>query len=147
MCSVSQLHRLQLTPLSPSVSSTGESDVLCDGAKYPDSWMSVCNTDRSKIAVLIPDAHVTHFWSPNGSLYTKFPAVHHATGTLVYVVGPAVNSCVVSILRDMPELMPYKPEVPDDLEWAGKLVESVPLRIDGIVLQDPAAEVHMMNLR
>ena len=51
------------------------------------------------------------------------------------------------ILRDMPELMPDKPEVPDDLEWAGQLVESIPLRIDGIVLQDPAAEVHMMNLR
>ena len=117
---------------------------MCDGARYPDTWMSVCETDKSKIAVLVPDAHVTHFWSPTGSLYTRFPAVHPATSTLVYIVGPAVNGCVACILRDIPELMPYKPEVPDDLEWAVQLVQSVPIKINGIVLHDPAAKVHII---
>ena len=95
-CAPSTSSAVKFPAESSSVSSAGEGDVLCDGAKYPDSWIFVCNTDRSKIAVLIPDAHVTHFWGHDGFIYIKFPAVHHATGTLVYVVGPAVNSCVAS---------------------------------------------------
>ena len=46
----------------------------------------------------------------------------------------------------MPELMPYKSEVPEDLAWASQIVQYVPIKIDGIVLQGSTAEVHKMNL-
>ena len=65
---------------------------------------------------------------------------------LFTLLDPQVNSCVASILRDMPELMPYKLEVPEDLAWTSQIVQFVPLKINGIVLQSPTAEVHKRNL-
>ena len=82
------------------------------------------------------------YGAQDGTLYIKMPAVHKATGQLVFMVSPAENSCVASILRDMPELMPYRPVLPIDLDWDTQLVESVPLQINGIVIQDPAAKTH-----
>ena len=83
---------------------------------------------------------------PDGALYIKMPAVHRATGQLVSMISPAENTYASSILRDMPELMPYRPVVPTDLDWATQLVESVPLQVSRIVIQYPVAQAHEMNL-
>ena len=101
----------------------------CDGAIYPNLWMSRCH----------------QYLGPDGALYIKMPTIHRATGQLVYVISPAVNSCAASILRNMPELMAYRPIVPKDLDWATQLVKSVPLQVSGIALQNPSAHVHEVN--
>ena len=46
----------------------------------------------------------------------------------------------------MLEIMPYRPVVPIDLDWAMQLAESIPLQINGIVIQDPAAQTHHKKL-
>ena len=108
--------------------------------------MSLCRTDRTRIGVVVLSPTILPFWGPNGTKYQKFPAWHKETGSLVYVLAPALNHSEDSILRDCPQLSRYRPMIPEDIPEAQQIIAATDLRVQGVLLQSPSALYNEMNL-
>ena len=101
---------------------------LCDSTWYPESWMSKCATDKTQLGIVVLSPVTLPFWGPDGKRYIKFPAWHKETGSLVFVLAPALNHSEDSILRDCPQLIRYRPMIPEDIPGAQQIVPATDLK-------------------
>ena len=76
----------------------------------------------------------------------KFPVWNKATGSLVYVIAPALNHSEDSILRACPQLLRYRAAIPEDLPWAQQIVDATDLKVEGLLLQAPSTNYNEMFL-
>ena len=113
---------------------------------YPPTWMAKCFTKPEDIGVLVLTPAVTTFYGSDFVKYIKFPAWHKATGCLVYVLAPAVNHSEDSILRDCPQLMKYRPMIPEDLPSKDQIVAVADLGVQAVLLQSNTAGYDKMSL-
>ena len=133
-------------PQHPPVKEVELEDKEFESTWYPDSWMSKCQTDKIKLGIMVLSPVTLPFWGQDGKKYIKFPAWHKETGSLVYVLAPALNHSEDSILRDCPQLTRYRPMIPEDIPGAQQIVPATDLRVEGVLLQPPSARYHEMNL-
>mgnify|MGYP007021599429 CR=1 FL=1 len=112
---------------------------------YPGTWFNRCGTVPSHVGVIVPLARTDYFNGPSGERLMKFPAIHKATGTLVYLVSPSTDACPDSVLRDCPQFQAYKPTLPEDLPWAGQSIEGIRCGVTGVLLQGAGANFQYVS--
>ena len=108
--------------------------------------MDSYTTDLPKVGILVPLPGTEYLANQDGERLMRFPAIHSATRGLVYVVAPALNSCEASVLRDCPELEPYQPTLPEDLDWPAQTHQGIRMASDMILMQGQAAELERLNM-
>ena len=113
---------------------------------YPPTWMAKCSTNHEDIGVLVLSPTVVTFYGPDFVKYIKFPAWHKETGCLVYVLAPALNHSEDTILRDCPQLMKYRPMIPEDLPSKEQIIAVADLGVQGVLLQSNTAGYDRMCL-
>jgi len=128
----------------PNTSDSGLASVL-DYWLLP-TWANGYVTDRTRIGVVMPLERTEYFWGPNGERYLRFPAIWRMTGTVVLVIAPVQGHCPETILRDCPELGPYKPQFPETLPWTNQNLGGIPCSFSGLLYQDVTAGLDRISL-
>ena len=110
--------------------------------RYPDSLLPYLPDCRKDIAVVALNGDTSYITTSSGEKYLSFPVWHRATGTLCFALAPARNYSEAAVFRDCPELAPYNPAQPDDLEWIKTIRHGISIPAKGTLLSPfkPALE-------
>ena len=110
-----------LPPAQEAVSLSNNDDIESHKTWYPESWMSLCRMDSTKIGGIVLSPTMLSFWGPDGTKYQKFPAWHKKTGSLVYMI-------------------------PEDIPGGQQIIAATDLKVQAVLLQSPSAAYNEMNL-
>lgn len=103
-------------------------------SRYPTEWTGSLPSCRGKCGMVCLSGDTTYFRTNSGEKYMQFLCVHRKTGSIVVMTAPAVNCTEDVVLRDHPELIPYAPGHPTDMEWVTTYRRDVAVRTRGILM-------------
>ena len=99
----------------PSISYPATGVAPC--RRYSSDLLPYLPNCRTNVGVIPLSGETSYFTTPGGVKYMMFPTWHRATATVCVAMAPARNCSEACVFRDCPELSPYTPAIPADLDW------------------------------
>ena len=119
---------------SESTPSVAPSSLWSPFVRYPNTLLPFLPDCRPQVGVVALSGGTSYFYTGEGEKYFMFPTIHRATGSICMAMAPARNCNEAAVLRDCPELSPYAPAQPADMDWVKTVRMGVPFRGTGTLL-------------